>query len=100
MHYHGLPAGFQLTTEVVSTLVLRYMRKDGTLRFGDYVSAILHLSVAFSKLLHQCLSVSCIHSTDCSVVSISNMMEGKFNKEQGGFRNGKCCMDFRVLREG
>lgn len=42
--------GFQLSTEVVSTLVLRYMRKDGTLRFGDYVSAILHLSVAFSKL--------------------------------------------------
>ncbi|XP_066982446.1 calpain-C [Macrobrachium rosenbergii] len=40
--------GFQLSTEVVSTLVLRYMRKDGTLRFGDFVSAILHLSVAFS----------------------------------------------------
>lgn len=40
--------GFQLSTEVVSTLVLRYMRKDGTLRFGDYVSAILHLSVAFN----------------------------------------------------
>ncbi|XP_068232598.1 calpain-C [Palaemon carinicauda] len=40
--------GFQLNTEVVSTLVLRYMRKDGTLRFGDFVSAILHLSVAFS----------------------------------------------------
>lgn len=27
------------------------MRKDGTLRFGDFVSAILHLSVAFSKFL-------------------------------------------------
>lgn len=40
--------GFQLNTEVVSTLVLRYMRKDGTLRFGDFVSAILHLSVAFN----------------------------------------------------
>ncbi|KAK4292712.1 hypothetical protein Pmani_034540 [Petrolisthes manimaculis] len=39
--------GFQLNTEVVSTLVLRYMRKDGTLRFGDFVSAILHLTVAF-----------------------------------------------------
>ncbi|CAL4082230.1 unnamed protein product [Meganyctiphanes norvegica] len=40
--------GFQLSTEVVSTLVLRYMRKDGTLRFGDFVSSILHLSVAFN----------------------------------------------------
>lgn len=40
--------GFQLNTEVVSTLVLRYMRKDGTLRFGDFVSAVLHLSVAFN----------------------------------------------------
>lgn len=26
------------------------MRKDGTLRFGDFVSAILHLSDAFGKL--------------------------------------------------
>lgn len=43
--------GFQLSTEVVSILVLRYMRKDGTLRFGDFVSAILHLSVAFSKYM-------------------------------------------------
>lgn len=41
--------GFQLSTDVLSILVLRYMRKDGTLRFGDFVSAILHLSVAFSK---------------------------------------------------
>lgn len=40
--------GFQLSTEVLSILVLRYMRKDGTLRFGDFVSAILHLSVSFS----------------------------------------------------
>lgn len=27
------------------------MRKDGTLRFGDFVSAILHLSDAFGTLL-------------------------------------------------
>jgi len=42
-------SGFQLSTDVLSILILRYMRKDGTLRFGDFVSAILHLSVAFSK---------------------------------------------------
>ncbi|XP_076272329.1 calpain C isoform X2 [Rhynchophorus ferrugineus] len=42
-----LEVGFQLSSEVLTTLVLRYMRKDGTLRFGDFVSAILHLTVAF-----------------------------------------------------
>ena len=26
------------------------MRKDGTLRFGDFVAAILHLTVAFGTL--------------------------------------------------
>lgn len=44
-----LAVGFQLSSDVLSTLILRYMRKDGTLRFGDFVSAILHLTVAFSK---------------------------------------------------
>ncbi|KAG8336665.1 hypothetical protein J6590_041034 [Homalodisca vitripennis] len=46
-----LEVGFQLSTDVLSILVLRYMRKDGTLRFGDFVSAILHLSVAFKSAL-------------------------------------------------
>ncbi|XP_046997193.1 calpain-C [Schistocerca americana] len=43
-----LEVGFQLNTDVLSILILRYMRKDGTLRFGDFVSAILHLTVAFN----------------------------------------------------
>jgi Ca2+-binding EF-hand superfamily protein len=43
-----LEVGFQINTEVLSILILRYMRKDGTLRFGDFVSAILHLSIAFN----------------------------------------------------
>ncbi|KAL1117337.1 hypothetical protein AAG570_004663, partial [Ranatra chinensis] len=43
--------GFQLSNDVTSIVILRYMRKDGTLRFGDFVSAILHLSVAFSKFI-------------------------------------------------
>lgn len=45
-----LEIGFQLSSDVLATLILRYMRKDGTLRFGDFVSAILHMTVAFSKL--------------------------------------------------
>ncbi|ODN05130.1 Calpain-C [Orchesella cincta] len=40
--------GFQLNNEIMSVVVLRFMRKDGTLRFGDFVGAILHLTVAFS----------------------------------------------------
>lgn len=49
MQFIYIVSGFQLSTDVLSILILRYMRKDGTLRFGDFVSAILHLSVAFSK---------------------------------------------------
>ncbi len=32
-----------MNTEILSSLALRYMRKDGTLRFGDFVLAILTL---------------------------------------------------------
>ncbi|XP_022241080.1 calpain-C-like [Limulus polyphemus] len=40
--------GFQLNMESLSLLVFHYMRKDGTLRFGDFVSCILRLSMAFA----------------------------------------------------
>ncbi|XP_015783645.1 calpain-C [Tetranychus urticae] len=40
--------GFELNVEILSYLVLRYMRKDGTLRFGDFVHSILHLCIAFT----------------------------------------------------
>lgn len=41
--------GFQLNTDIISILILRYMRRDGTLRLGDFVSAILHLTMAFGE---------------------------------------------------
>lgn len=41
--------GFQLSTDIISILILRYMRRDGTLRLGDFVSAILHLTMAFGS---------------------------------------------------
>lgn len=47
-----LEVGFQLSSDILATLILRYMRKDGTLRFGDFVSAILHLNASFSKFLN------------------------------------------------
>ncbi|RWS22123.1 calpain-C-like isoform X2, partial [Leptotrombidium deliense] len=40
--------GFQLNNDTLSLIMLRYMRKDGTLRFGDFVSCVLHLHVAFT----------------------------------------------------
>jgi len=43
-----LEVGFRLSGEILSIIVLRYMRKDGTLRFGDFVAIILNLTVAFS----------------------------------------------------
>ncbi|XP_042898782.1 calpain-C [Parasteatoda tepidariorum] len=42
-----MDVGFQVNIDALSLLVLRYMRKDGTLRFGDFVLCILHLMVAF-----------------------------------------------------
>ena len=42
--------GFQVNNDVLFALMLRHMRKDGTLRFGDFVSAVLHLAVAFGNL--------------------------------------------------
>ncbi|XP_018497658.1 calpain-C [Galendromus occidentalis] len=41
--------GFKLNADVLSLLVLRYMRKDGTLRFGDFVACVLHLAAAFGS---------------------------------------------------
>lgn len=40
--------GYQLSTDILGLLVLRFMRKDCTLRFGDFVLSVLHLTIAFS----------------------------------------------------
>ena len=46
--------GFQLNSSVMGSIVSKYIRKDGTLRFGDFVGAILNLSIAFSELHADC----------------------------------------------
>lgn len=43
--------GFQLSSDIMSIIMLKYMRKDGTLRLGDFASAILHLTTAFGKTI-------------------------------------------------
>lgn len=40
--------GFELSTDNFQLLMLRYMRRDGTLRFGDFVACILHLIAIFN----------------------------------------------------
>ncbi|XP_022126463.2 calpain-C isoform X2 [Pieris rapae] len=35
--------GFRLSNKLMAILVFKYMRRDGTLRFGDFVSAIFYL---------------------------------------------------------
>ena len=36
---------------MIMMMMVRYMRKDGTLRFGDFVAIILNLTVAFCKFV-------------------------------------------------
>lgn len=45
--------GFQLGSDIMAILMLRYMRKDGTVRMGDFASAILHLTTAFGMLFYR-----------------------------------------------
>jgi len=40
--------GFKTNNEILGQLLQRFIRKDGTLRFGDFVSIILTLTSAFS----------------------------------------------------
>lgn len=42
-----LDVGFQLDTDTLAALVTRHVRKDGTLRFGDFVAMVLQLTHAF-----------------------------------------------------
>lgn len=51
--------GFQLGTDIMAILMLRYMRKDGTLRMGDFASAILHLTTAFGTFFSMPINWFC-----------------------------------------
>ena len=52
-----LEVGFQMNSSILSTIMLRYIRKDGTLRFGDFVAIILNLSIAFGEFESRCRSI-------------------------------------------
>lgn len=42
--------GFKLNSSIMSSIIFKYIRKDGTLRFGDFVGAILSLTIAFGEV--------------------------------------------------
>ena len=58
------------------------MRKDGTLRFGDFVSAILHLSVAFSKFI-RCLILTVNKITIGEAINIGTNNQLAFLQPHG-----------------
>jgi len=43
-----MEVGFRTTNDILTNLLHRHIRKDGTLRFGDFVSIILTLTAAFN----------------------------------------------------
>ena len=42
--------GLQVNSTILGAVMHRYIRKDGTLRFGDFVAILLNLSIAFGTL--------------------------------------------------
>lgn len=63
-----------MNNEVLSALILRHMRKDGTLRFGDFVSAVLHLTVAFGTTCYRVLFKNYL-------VTYITLLSGTFDKK-------------------
>lgn len=71
--------GFQLGSDVMAIVMLRYMRKDGTVRMGDFASAILHLTTAFEvfqKKDHDQDNVVKIEMVDVSILLAIWMRKG------------------------
>lgn len=71
--------GFQLGSDVMAIIMLRYMRKDGTVRMGDFASAILHLTTAFEvfqKKDHDQDNVVKIEMVDVSWMGFANWLAG------------------------
>ncbi|XP_047524465.1 calpain-C [Pieris napi] len=49
LHAALAKVGFMLSKKLMAILVFKYMRRDGTLRFGDFVSAIFYLKREFGN---------------------------------------------------
>lgn len=51
--------------------MLRYIRKDGTLRFGDFVAIILNLSIAFGNFIWCSKFRNCAHLSPFKLSAIN-----------------------------
>ena len=76
-----LEVGFRLSGEIMSILILRYMRKDGTLRFGDFVAIILNLTVAFCK--YMIVDIFILIVSKLIICSVSALFERKDSTRNG-----------------
>ena len=48
--------GLQVNSTILGAVMHRYIRKDGTLRFGDFVAILLNLSIAFGNLSYNTIT--------------------------------------------
>lgn len=60
--------GFVIPERALALLVFKYMRKDGMVRFGDFVSAVVFLHRAFRKYLHRLLLFYDIDRQFCGIL--------------------------------
>merc|ERR1711860_246979 len=67
--------GYRLNSSVMSAVMFKYIRKDGTLRFGDFVGAVLCLYnafEAFTKRESSTPGIAKLTQTEFVKLSISN----------------------------
>ena len=87
--------GFQLNSAILSVLMMRYIRKDGTLRFGDFVAIILNLSIAFGKIS----GLLCI-SRNLFILFFSDAFEKRDTMQQGAIRVNRAEVRLTFISEG
>lgn len=73
------------------------MRKDGTLRFGDFVSAILHLSDAFG-MLRMNLLLFFVYFCTCLRINIFIFILGIFENKDP-LQNGTIKLSLTEVRD-
>ena len=91
--------GFRVNSSILSSIIFKYIRKDGTLRFGDFVGAILSLTIAFGKKI-----ISFTLTNKCSKNEITFRSFGKEGKPRWHYQahsvRGKTNQSFLFFSDG
>lgn len=72
----------------------RYMRRDGTMRLADFVSAILHLTMAFGKTI---LLLTNLCSKSSPFTLLSDIFKQKDMAQEGAVKLGLNDVSFLVV---